>query len=454
MTQIRETIENLCVVLKYNGISEITAETFRLAKFDSPEAIRPMWNSLRNTLIWLEGTHLQGKIHSSEGSAALVRFCKHEMFTKGYRVRSFFVLSENMSNGSREVLLCIGWLIAKEKVIQKFINQVQSVITEDLPDMDDLSCAGIQIPDFPESPKTASKSLNELLVSTLQEVVVLKGKLHSASRSLLAARNEYGTLLKKIHLATIPFPVKATSCHLSALDVYLLYHPKELDHYQDKLEMENTYLHSLLVLREKEDLFWKWLESVLDLQNKNNCEKSDNSDDEECLVLNQESYRPSKHTQNIKTKQVEISRHLQEKEKLYQQASKKWKRYREVVEKSKEMQEQFQTLLACLDQEVLEELDKLYNVETDVSFNTNFTSTSLDTSQGTLQLLTPLTPQHKKRSKVSSHTEESVLLKHVKELQEKDKVLKDELRKIKNENCNKITTVALTMDEMVCIPPK
>lgn len=463
MTQIRETIEKLCVVFKYNGISEVTAETFRLAKFDSPDVAKEMWISLKNILIWLEiakkSNHLQTRTQSSEESVAVVRFCKHEMFTKGYRVRSFFVLPENMSYGSREVLLAIGWLMAKENILQKFIEQVQSVITEDVPFLDSY-CTGIAPPKYSDARKAGGKTLNELLAIVIQEVILLKGKLNSACRSLLAARHEYGKILQKIHAATLPFPPKQSpSSHLSTMDVFLLYNQKELDNYQERLEIENLYLHSLLILKEREALFWKWLESTVDIQSKQHEEDpgSDDSEKEECLVLNQEGYRPCQHTQNIKAKQVELSRQLQEKQNVYQNVSIKWKRYREVVEQSNEIQDQFQTLLTCLDQEVLDELGEVYNsIKTQIVSNTGqeLIGTIHNSSQGVLQFLTPVTPQPKKRHKVTdSTTEPSVLLTYVQELQERDRLLKEELIQLKKEHNDRITKLALSMDDMVCIPP-
>ncbi|XP_031564064.1 tubulin epsilon and delta complex protein 1-like isoform X2 [Actinia tenebrosa] len=289
MTQIRETIESLCVVLKYNGIAEITAETFRQAKFDNQDTTKPMWFTLKNLILWLEMTkdgitvdfnREHGNI--SEELPGLVRYCKHGMFSIGYRVRSFFALPENMEklNGSREILLAIGWLMAKENLIKKFATRVKRIISEDLP-FKKSCCAGVSLTEnalFSTSHSRVTNE-NERLLRLIEEIILIKGKINAAFRSLLAAKNEYSCVLNRIHKATLPFPQKSpsSSSHLSAIDVYLLYHEKELIRHQERLEHENVYLKSLIFLMDKESSFWKWMESTLDAKLRRN---EDSEEDE------------------------------------------------------------------------------------------------------------------------------------------------------------------------------
>lgn len=45
MAQIKETIELLARILRYNGMSKIKSEVFRQAKFDKPEVVSATGNS-------------------------------------------------------------------------------------------------------------------------------------------------------------------------------------------------------------------------------------------------------------------------------------------------------------------------------------------------------------------------------------------------------------------------
>jgi hypothetical protein len=472
MTQIRETIESLCIVLKCNGISEITAETFRLAKFDNPDTTKPMWLTLKNLLVWLETTKKFGKTFDSIGDnnkfsgepPAIARYCKHEMFSRGYRLRSFFVLPENMVVGSREVLLAIGWLMAKENLIEKFASRAHRKINDDLP-FRESQCAGITSAVMGDSQCLRSQSKftneNKKLLYLVEGITFLKGKLDAACRSLLAAKNEYAHLLTRIHTSTLQFPQKSMSSnHLSALDVYLLNHEKEFIKHQEGLEYENLYLKSLILLRDKESSFWKWMESTLDVKSKSSEENLEEGDSQESLTLNKEDHKPSKEVQGIKTQQVEFTRLLQKQENLYTAVSTKWKRYKNAVEESQEVHEEFHTLLSCLDQDVLAELESIEigtnrtTLVPSTERKSSWTQMQLSGLQGPLKLDAPCLHQKKKHRHADTPThEQSAIARVTQELSENDALLKEELLKLKKENNDRILQVSLTLQDVVCIPP-
>lgn len=468
MTQIRETIESLCVVLKYNGIAEITAETFRLAKFDNQETTKAMWFTLKNLILWLEvmkdGMTVDFNGENgivSEELPGLVRYCKHGMFSIGYRVRSFFALPENMENGSREILLGIGWLMAKEKLIKKFATRAKKITSEDLP-FKESSCTGIPHIENSLILTGHSKATNEKerLLRLIEGIISLKGKLNATLRSLLAAKNEYSCVLNRIHRATLPFPQKlsSSSSHLSAIDVYLLYHEKELIRHQESLEYENIYLRCLIFLMDKESSFWKWMESTLDAKIKDNEENPEEDEIQEPWTLSNVDYKPSKDIQGIKTQQVEFSKLLQKQESSYFDVSTKWKRYKNAVEESKEMQEEFLDVLSYLDQEVLAELN---TIENDVNENSNLTaiSTSVTTTplsslQGPLKFVTPNLQQKKKHRSIETNVnEQSAVAGVIQELSEKDELLKQELLNLKKEHDDSMVKFSLNLKDIVCIPP-
>ena len=102
MAQIRETIEALCTVLNNHCPGKISAESFRLAKFDKKEATDSLWMTL-HTVLTAESLKPSDQRHHN-----VAKFCKHVMFRKGYRVNEFFQLPADMSYGSRELMLALG----------------------------------------------------------------------------------------------------------------------------------------------------------------------------------------------------------------------------------------------------------------------------------------------------------------------------------------------------------
>jgi hypothetical protein len=52
MSQIKGVIEILCKVLRSYGFSDYTAEDFRLAKYNKPEAVKKMWRLLYELIIF------------------------------------------------------------------------------------------------------------------------------------------------------------------------------------------------------------------------------------------------------------------------------------------------------------------------------------------------------------------------------------------------------------------
>ena len=60
-----------------------------------------------------------------------VVYVKQELQGKGYYSREFSRLPNDMSCGSRELLLALAWLLCSERVIDKFMENCASPIEED-----------------------------------------------------------------------------------------------------------------------------------------------------------------------------------------------------------------------------------------------------------------------------------------------------------------------------------
>ena len=60
-----------------------------------------------------------------------VVFVKQELQERGFYSRQFSQLPNDMSGGSRELLLALAWLLCTEKVIDKFMENCTSPVEED-----------------------------------------------------------------------------------------------------------------------------------------------------------------------------------------------------------------------------------------------------------------------------------------------------------------------------------
>lgn len=61
-----------------------------------------------------------------------VVYVKREMAERGFYSRDFANLPESQTRGSRELLLSFGWLMCKENIIHRFMNNRTSPLDEEL----------------------------------------------------------------------------------------------------------------------------------------------------------------------------------------------------------------------------------------------------------------------------------------------------------------------------------
>ena len=67
----------------------------------------------------------------------LVETIKSDVFTRGYTYDQFLTLDNRMQKGSRQLLLCLGWLVYHLRIIEKAMEQCLK--SESLLDYDDTS---------------------------------------------------------------------------------------------------------------------------------------------------------------------------------------------------------------------------------------------------------------------------------------------------------------------------
>ncbi|XP_053407512.1 tubulin epsilon and delta complex protein 1-like isoform X1 [Mercenaria mercenaria] len=258
MSNVREVIELLTKVFKDNGTTPIKAECFRAAKFNKNETTASLWRLLFELLYILNYGPLEEYVNDFTDQLKpdeLVIYTKYAMQEQGYFSREFSTLPDDMNMGSREILFAIGWLLSSKKVVDKFIDLQCSPLDQEFP---------VQEPVVVEQQTRSTSKLGA--IQKAQQLQFLNGRLCLSLKTLYSLYHEETRLQHQVHKSTMGVGSSAHTPHLSVIEVYLLRHPEQLKKCIQQLEKDNTRLERLLLWKEHEHIFWKWMESVLQLK--------------------------------------------------------------------------------------------------------------------------------------------------------------------------------------------
>ncbi|CAF0775279.1 unnamed protein product [Didymodactylos carnosus] len=258
MAQVRPIIDCFCQILSKHGFSKLSSETFRLAKFDQPEAAAPLWRLLFEMLYYSKHEYLDENIVSKKftqtSKADVIHLIKCELFQRGYTYDNFLDIKPDMKHGSRQLLVCVGWLIYHLKLMEIFIHNAtsQSNILEN----EDTSVLHQEL--------LSNMALNENLpahdiISEVKWAINLNNKLRYGLRRVYHLSIEKTKLQHEIHSR-----YRLSDKDISSLEAHLCQNPDLLENYVSLLDDENGKLQLFLFWKQKEDIFWKWMESVLD----------------------------------------------------------------------------------------------------------------------------------------------------------------------------------------------
>lgn len=441
MAHIRETIEALCTVLNNHCPTKVSAESFRLAKFDKDEATESLWMTLETVLCtenWLKPV--------DNCNHNVVTFCKHHMFHKGYRVNDFFQLPADMSHGSRELMLALGWLIAREDVISTFINRLEPMVFED-PPVDLSLYDGIPLPGVLDGFTELTKQKDCDSTIDFAECLILKyNKLNSSMKSLLGSRNEYTKIMCKLH--SVPKTSKAqTSSHFSSQDVYFLRYPHELAKYQEKLEWFCCYAKALVCWSLNELTLWKWMESVLDGKISDSAEKETEQSDE---YQQTQQFRLNKDLQMAKEHQVRLSQILNTQEPTYRKVSKTWKKIKASLQSCEEGRANLADALSLLDSKLLSEIKEL---QKDLS---NCQEKCRDLKPKGLSICFKKLVQgdtHRAGRTSKDAVNKSMASEQITRLRREKETLEIKLRSLEEMHREKLLHIAQAREDLVCISP-
>uniref|UniRef100_A0A8C7AG45 Tubulin epsilon and delta complex 1 n=1 Tax=Neovison vison TaxID=452646 RepID=A0A8C7AG45_NEOVI len=192
-------------------------EIFRRAKFDRPEAAPALWQLLFRVL----SPPAAAGTRASPALGAQVRLVKSALCSQGYPRRVLARLPEDGSQGSRELLLALAWLLARGPLLEHLLAQTRVWLGDEIPLWQYEALAS------PGPPAPCQEADGPVDIRHLQW---LMGTLRFRWRDLITSQQELCALLGKL---------------------------------LQRLESENTRLEAALQWRRRELVFWQWMDTVL-----------------------------------------------------------------------------------------------------------------------------------------------------------------------------------------------
>ncbi|XP_017360935.1 tubulin epsilon and delta complex protein 1 isoform X2 [Cebus imitator] len=221
-------------------------EIFRRAKFDRPEATPALWQLLFRVLAPLP---LDNRL-ASLAPEVQARLVKSALRSQGYPRLALAQLPEDGSQGSRELLLALSWLLARGPVLEQMLAQTRVPLGDE---MTVCQCEALASPGPPAPQVRAEDPVD------VRHVQWLMGKLRFRWRQLVSSQQEQCTLLSKIHLYTSGCHGDHSLGHLSVAEAEMLRDPEGGQQLLRTLECENRRLEAVLAWRRTELVFWRWM---------------------------------------------------------------------------------------------------------------------------------------------------------------------------------------------------
>ncbi|XP_063649243.1 LOW QUALITY PROTEIN: tubulin epsilon and delta complex protein 1 [Pan troglodytes] len=188
-------------------------EIFRRAKFDRPEATSALWQLLFRVLSPLPA----GNALASLALEVQARLVKSALCSQGYPRLALAQLPEDGSQGSRELLLALSWLLARGPVPEQMLAQARVPLGDE---MTVCQCEALASPGPPAPHMEAEGPVD------VRHVQWLMGKLRFRWRQLVSSQQEQCALLSKIHLYTRGCHSDQSLSHLSVTEAEMLRDPE------------------------------------------------------------------------------------------------------------------------------------------------------------------------------------------------------------------------------------
>ena len=249
------------------------SEVFRQAKFDNPSVIEELWTILGHLyeliqqicLLRGRGRSNNEFLFTSGKLEGLQRKwmkwqVKRFVFKQGYARFSRLLEGEE---SSRELLILFGWLLQKYQVI---LWLKQACLYKAMPSLECLGKSESAIADLQQEMSKIQEALesNRIDKCLLQQLVVLRGGMNTRYKRLKLTASNYQKLVKQIHQHTHNPKGEILTLH----DLYLLQHPHLIVQHEKYLQKRIAVLETFMEWNQLEDVFWMWMNSVLELADK------------------------------------------------------------------------------------------------------------------------------------------------------------------------------------------
>ncbi|KYO39852.1 tubulin epsilon and delta complex protein 1 isoform X4 [Alligator mississippiensis] len=226
-------------------------DTFRLAKFDRPQASPELWRLLYSLLKQIH----EGGCTKSDTIDTQIRFVKSVLRYHGYGRPEFYQLPSDGSVGSRELLLAFSWLLHRINLLEQLLS-VNRVKIRDETSL--CTCGDNLLKSWKGMTELAPEHglKNEVDIRYLQW---LNGRLRFQWRSLHVDYQEQCKLLYKIHVYTNGSHMDQTVGHFSVTETDLIRQPDNYKQLMQLLESETSRLEAFLEWKQLEPVYWQWM---------------------------------------------------------------------------------------------------------------------------------------------------------------------------------------------------
>ncbi|XP_077395578.1 tubulin epsilon and delta complex protein 1 isoform X2 [Festucalex cinctus] len=239
--EVKRVIGILCKVLTTTGLQHVPApETFRRAKFGDVNVEDQFWQLLAS-ILQMRTLSTAGCTQMKNGSFECKTLVSTGLWRSGYYA-GWMYGSQVGGASSRELLLALGWLLAAgtlEKLLTLRVQQLDKTLVPPI----------LMKLEIPREPRVECSSLRRLQW--------LIGYLRHLGRMLLSMQDEGASLLHAVFSASQPTRSSSSGRSCSGLNEACV-------GLQELCNLLEVYLN----WKQVENVFWTWMDSVVDCHEK------------------------------------------------------------------------------------------------------------------------------------------------------------------------------------------
>ncbi|XP_055015431.1 tubulin epsilon and delta complex protein 1 isoform X2 [Boleophthalmus pectinirostris] len=246
--EVKQVILTLCKVLSAAGLGSVPApETFRRAKFGGgPDVEEHLWELLANILEKTDPVSLA--VSQRHPKTERWKLVAAGLWQTGYYADWMYREPRGGEGcvgafSSRDLLLALGWIIAK--------GALEKLLSQRVEDLDTTLLTSTPV--NTESPKISSEL--QLDSNSLRRLQWSLGSLRHQGRILLSMQEERASLLHKVLNMDLPSHVEAASSDEGSALI-----KKDCACLQELCDLMEAYLK----WKQVESVFWTWMDSVVD----------------------------------------------------------------------------------------------------------------------------------------------------------------------------------------------